>query len=150
MDAEWPLPAFHFAVRFDPSSGITDAAFQEVAGIAPEMETEAFREGGENRFVHQLPKGVKNPRLVLKRGVAGSDSGLVKWCRSVLEGGLAMRIKPRQVEVQLMDGAGDPVRAWLFTGAFPVKWSVAEFRANKNEVAMETVELAYMAVTRSR
>ena len=32
------------------------------------MEIETVVEGGENRFVHRLPKPVKHPNLVLKRG----------------------------------------------------------------------------------
>ena len=31
-------------------------------------------EGGENRFVHRLPKPVKHPNLVLKRGLATTSS----------------------------------------------------------------------------
>jgi phage tail-like protein len=140
------LPAFHFSVRFDPGSRIADASFQEVSGIAPEMQTEEYREGGENRFVHMLPKGVKNPRLVLKRGIATADSGLVAWCKAVLEGGLELPIRPQAIEVRLLDADGNPVRNWSFQNAYPVKWSIAEFRSNKNDVALETVEFNYTAV----
>ena len=149
MEDLYPPQAFHFAVRFDPAARIADASFQEVGGIAPEMESDAFREGGENRFVHMLPKGVKNPRLTLKRGVASAESGLVKWCKAVLEGGLALRIKPQLIEVRLLGDEGEPLRSWSFQNAYPVKWTVAEFRSNKNEVALETVELNYTALTRA-
>ncbi len=113
-----------------------------------EMELESYREGGENRFVHQLRKGVKSLRLSLKRGVAPADSGLVKWCKEVLEGNLVRRIKPQQVELSLLDGEHRPLRSWVFDNAYPVKWSVAEFSAKKNEVALETVELAYTTAVR--
>lgn len=135
--------AFQFAVSFGASPQDVDASFQEVAGIAPEMETEAVAEGGENRFVHQLPKAVKHPRLVLKRGIAAIDSPLVTWCREVLEGGLDQTITTRLLQVALLDGEGQPLRSWSFDNAYPVKWDIEAFNATKNEVALEKIELSY-------
>lgn len=49
------------AFRFSVSVGILplpiDCSFQEVSGLDQTMETEAVREGGENRLVHQLRIG---------------------------------------------------------------------------------------------
>jgi phage tail-like protein len=142
-ELDYPLPAFHFVLRFERAGSGVDASFQEVGGFAPEMETEAYREGGENRFVHQLPKGVKSGRLTLKRGIASQDSPLVAWCKSVLENGLSRRIEPQALQLSLLDGDGSPVRSWTFADAWPLKWSVEGFKSNKNEVALESVELAY-------
>jgi phage tail-like protein len=138
-----PPVAFHFTVSFGAMPPAVDGSFQEVSGIAPEMETEAVPEGGENRFVHQLPKAVKNPKLTLKRGVAGLDSPLVSWCRAVLEGGLVNPIVPKVLHVFLLDGAGVPLRAWSFANAYPVRWEVEAFNSTKNEVALEKIELSY-------
>jgi phage tail-like protein len=140
--------AFQFTLRLDPAAGGSEALFQEVSGIGAEMETETVHEGGENRFVHALPMGVKHPRLVLRRGVVAIDSGLVKWCRQVLEGGLAQPVATQQIEVHLMDESGEALRRWDFTGAYPVKWSVQPFGSTKQEVALESVELAYGTVRR--
>lgn len=145
---DYPLPAFHFAVRIEGAAGAMDAAFQEVGGFGPEMETESYHEGGENRFLITLPKGIKSARLVLKRGVAAQTSPLVRWCKQVLEGGLATRIEPRSVQVMLLDGEGLPVRSWMFDQAWPAKWATDGFRSNKNEVALESVELVYAAARR--
>jgi phage tail-like protein len=138
-----PPVAFHFAVSFGAMPPAVDGSFQEVSGIAPEMETEAVSEGGENRFVHQLPKAVKNSKLTLKRGVAGLESPLVSWCRAVLEGGLVRPIVPKVVHVFLLDGAGLPLRAWSFANAYPVRWEVEAFNSTKNELALEKIELSY-------
>jgi phage tail-like protein len=138
-----PPVAFHFAVTFGATPPAVDGAFQEVSGISPEMETEAVPEGGENRFVHQLPKAVKNSKLTLKRGVADLDSPLVSWCRAVLEGGLVRPIVPKVVHVFLLDGAGLPLRAWSFANAYPVRWEVEAFNSTKNELALEKIELSY-------
>jgi len=147
MDA-YPPAAFHFKVSFPPGGSDVDASFQEAAGIGPEMETEAYREGGENRFVHALPKGVKHPKLTLKRGIAGKDSPLVQWCMAVLEGGLGQRIVTKTVQLDLLNEDGDPLRSWSFENAYPVHWSVDEFRADKNGVAIEKIELNYAVSTR--
>lgn len=144
-----PLPAFYFRVGFGPNRG-GDASFQEVGGIGPEMETETYREGGENRFVHNLPKGVKHPKLTLKRGLAATDSDLVKWCRTVLSGPLSRRIQTQVVLVDLLDEEGDPVRSWSFDNAYPAHWSVDPFQADKNAIAIEKIELIYAASVRVR
>jgi phage tail-like protein len=141
------LPAipvsFQFAVAFGRNARDPEAAFREVSGIGPEMEVEAVSEGGENRFVHQLPKGVKSPRLVLKRGIAPNSSTLVAWCKRTLETGLAHPIIPKFLQVYLLDASGNPLRAWAFENAYPVKWVVDPFESTKNQVAVETIELAY-------
>lgn len=148
MSDAFPPSAFYFAVRLDPASAGGDGMFQEVSGIGAEVKTEAFLEGGENHFVHALPKGVKHPNLALKRGVVAVDSGLVRWCRQVLDGGLAQPIQTKLIEVHLMGLTGEALRSWRFTGAYPVKWSVASFNSTQHEVALEVVEIAYSAVER--
>jgi len=144
----YPPSSFYFRVRFAGGAGISDVSFQEVSGISSEIDVESVVEGGENRFVHQLPKGVKHPKLVLKRGIAKKDSGLVKWCISVLEQ-FEMPIKPKALHVQLLDGKGYPIRVWSITGAYPVKWEVENFNSTKSEVAIEKIELSYTTVSRT-
>jgi phage tail-like protein len=135
--------AFHFRVTFGSAGQGVDSSFREVSGIAPEMETEAVREGGENRYVLSLPKGVKAPRLVLKRGIAAGNSKLLTWCKSTLEGGLSERIKPQQVNVSLLNEKGEPLETWSMMNAYPVKLEVEGFNATRNEVAIERIELNY-------
>lgn len=144
-----PPRGFYFKVSFVPAFSDADAAFQEVGGIGPEMETEAYREGGENRFVHALPKGVKHPKLTLKRGVAQFDSDLVTWCRAVLEGDLGQRINPKTVQVDLLSEPSRPLRSWSFQNAYPAHWTVEPFQADKSALAIEKVELNYAVAKRT-
>jgi phage tail-like protein len=148
MSNTYPPVAFHFAVTFTGNWGKSDASFQEASGIGPQLETESYQEGGENRFVYSLPKGVRHPKLTLKRGIADYDSQLVQWCRQVLEGGLSQPITTRDLSLYLRDEEGRPLRGWSFQAAFPSQWSVDPFAADKNAVAIEKIELAYTAASR--
>ncbi len=146
---DYLAPAFYFRVDFiGKSTGLDnsspdDNSFLEVSGLSPEIELEPVYEGGENRFVHQLPKGVKSPKLVLKRGIADSNSPLVKWCQETLENGFISMIKPMNLSVRLLNESGGPVRAWDVVTAFPVKWEVEGFNSTKNDLAIEKIELSY-------
>jgi phage tail-like protein len=148
MDAFYPPTAFYFKVEIDGEQDM-DTSFSEVSGIKSEMELDPYREGGENAFVYQLPKGVKHPNLVLKRGVGDKNGLLVNWCMHTLEKGFAEQIITFQVGVKLLNEEGKPLRHWTFEDAFPVKWEIDGFKSTKNEVAIETVELSYTTLTRS-
>jgi phage tail-like protein len=135
--------AFYFKVVFGATLTSTDTSFQDVTGISSEIETEQLVEGGENRFVHKLPKGVRHPNLELKRGIADMDSPLVVWCMSVFEMDFIEPIVPQPVAVYLMNEDQEPIRAWMFENAYPVKWDVESFNSTKNEVAIEKIVLSY-------
>jgi phage tail-like protein len=139
----YPPPAFYFKVIIGLAAGMSDTSFQEVTGIGSEIETEAVVEGGENRYVHHLPKGVTHPKMVLRRGIAKITSPLVIWCRSVLEADFATPIIPMPMMIFLLNENEIPIRAWYFDNAYPVNWEVESFESTKNEVAIEKIELRY-------
>jgi len=123
-------------------------ACQEVSGLETDPDVETVSEGGDNRFVHQLPKPVKQANLKLKRGLTTSDAKIVAWCKSTLENDFAAPIKPRDITLSLLDGEGDPVARWQVSNAYPVKWTVGGFDAMKNELVIEMIELAHAHVRR--
>jgi phage tail-like protein len=145
FSSDYPPAAFSFKVVFTITGlgGFVDTSFAEVSGMKSEIETEEFREGGQNLYVHKLPVANKKPNLVLKRGIAPITSPLVIWCKSVMEGYFILPIIAQPIIVQLLDENGAPLRAWSFMNAWPVKWEVQEFGAQKNEVAIEMIELSY-------
>ena len=141
--------AFHFAVSLDGAQvKVPDAAFREVSGLETEIETDDLREGGENTFVHRLPKGRRQGNLSLVRGIAVGADPLVTWCKSVLEGTLATEIATATVIVKLLDADHTPIAAWSAQNCWPVKWQIAGFDAMKNEIAVETMELSYTTIKR--
>ena len=142
---DYPNPAFAFSVEIAGCVSAGEASCREVLGSRAAMELEAVVEGGENSFVHQLPRGVRQGRLVLKRGLVKRDSQLIDWCIQVLEQELDKPIQPRRVKVSLLDETRNPLRAWVFLNAYPVLWEVEPFHASRNDVAIERIELAYQS-----
>ena len=108
----------------------SDNSFLEVSGISAEVKNKPYKEGGENRFTHQLPEGVEYTNLILKRGIASMSSPLVLWCRQIIEGGFVMPILTQELTVSLMDSSGAPARSWSFVNARPVKWEVEGFNTS--------------------
>jgi phage tail-like protein len=143
----FPPPAFYFAVVVHeadtaPAPAI-DGSFQEVSGLTSELTVEEVAEGGENRYVHRLPKRNKYSNLVLKRGLVTQGSVLLDWFKATLEGGLAEPVTLKSIDVQLLDARGAPVSVWSVFHAYPVKWAMDSFKATENKVSVETMELAF-------
>jgi phage tail-like protein len=134
---EYPPVAFHFSVNFGISGSETH--FQEVSGIESSLETTTFKEGGENRFHHTLPVRAKYPNLILKRGMI-MDSAIVDWCRKAIEN---LDISPTSVQVTLLNENHEPLAAYNFINAWPVKWAISTLDAEKNAIIIETMELSY-------
>jgi phage tail-like protein len=104
-----------------------------------ELGIEEVKSGGENRFSHRLPTRARYSNLVLKRGML-IDSALIKWFNDEVE---SFNFSPATVIVKLLDKDHQPLQTWSFIKAWPVKWSVSEFKAAENAVVVETIELAY-------
>lgn len=143
----YPPPTFHFRVDFTGLAQDTvDARFSEVSGLSSELGVEELAEGGENRFVHRLPARAKYGNLVLRRGLI-RDSALRDWCEATR---VDFRIRSVAVNVTLLNEDHQPLAAWGFVGAWPVKWSVGDFKAQDNAYAVESIELAYQYFTQMR
>ena len=141
-DRPYSMPrSFHFSVEFQGVSGVksNDIKFQDVSGLIAELGVEEIKSGGENRFSHRLPTRARYQNLVLKRGML-TDSGLIKWFTDAVEN---FSFTPATIIVKLLDPDHQPLQSWTFIKAWPVKWSISEFKASENTVVVETIELAY-------
>lgn len=127
--------SFHFWVELD---GIYVAGFSEVSGLEAETEVEEFREGGLNGYVHKLPKGIRYPNLVLKRGMTKSPV-LWSWYESTMNGTIAR--KSGSVVLQQPDGK--EFGRWNFYDAYPVRWSGPQLSASSSDVAVESIEIIH-------
>ncbi len=130
---------FFFRVEVAGIQTSDDVRFQEVSGLSAEIGVEEIEEGGQNGFVHRLPKRAKYGNLVLKRGLF-SDSELASWCRDAIE---HFEFETRDITVSLLDEDGGTLASWHFLHAWPVKWSISDFKAQDNALVIESLELAY-------
>jgi phage tail-like protein len=108
-----------------------------VTGLASELEPIDFREGEA-----EAPRMVgthKPGNVVLKRGIVLRESGFWDWWPGALSG----PTDRRTVLVTLLDEAGDPLVSWEIAGAWPVKLDGPGPGTKGDEVAVETLELAY-------
>ena len=135
----YPPVGFHFRVEFPGIGKEDDISFQEVSGLTAGMDPESLEVGGENKFTYRLPKRPTYSNLVLKRGML-NDSGLIQWFKDAIEN---FQFSPVDVNVYLLNENHEPLATWIFMQAYPVKWAIANFNAKGNEVAIETIELAY-------
>lgn len=132
-----PYLGCSFAVEI---RGLIEAGFSEVSGLSSEVEVEEYREGGFNHFVHQLPKGSKFGRLVLKRGFSDSET-LWKWHLDAVNG------KHRRYNVWILLRKREEEKwKWICKNALPVKWTGPDFKADGNAIAIESLELVHEGI----
>jgi phage tail-like protein len=134
-----PYSNFNFTVSIN---GDLTAAFQEVSGLDSENTPIEYREGADAfNTVRKLPGIEKYPNLVLKRGLTGS---LVLWqWRQELRDGATSFPDVRNVVIQLEDEQHRPVYKWTLTNAWPTSLKGPSLKGQGNEIAIETLELAY-------
>ena len=150
-DIGYQIVGFHFRVRFDlpgqTSDGVdaqgVDVRFQSVSGLDSEMDTEAWKEGGENHFEHTLPGRRKfTSPLVLKRGLLPPGaSKLTDWCKAAF---VDLKLQPmKSVSVELLNEKHEPLVKWDLEWVWPKSWKIAELNAERSEVLIETLELNF-------
>jgi phage tail-like protein len=137
--SQYPPVGFSFWVSFGISDNPVDMAFQDVAGIGMELQTEDVVEGGENMFTQKLPTRANYTPLVLKRGLA-VKSPVTDWIRDAIEN---LSIQPLTIIVALLNENKEPLIAYRFINAYPLKWSISNFNAETSSVVIETLELYY-------
>lgn len=135
-----PQVGFHFLVLFEILPQFPqDVRFQEVSGLTVDMEMETVAEGGEHRFVHNLPVRSKYGDVTLKRGKF-LGSGVLHWARQALD---EFRFKPSNVLISLMNADHVPLYNWYLINAIPKKLEISSFNAGNNEIVVETLVLSY-------
>jgi phage tail-like protein len=140
MAFDYPQVGFHFLVVFELFPQFpNDIQFQEVTGLTVSTEFEAWPEGGENRFSHQLPKQLQFGELVLKRGKF-LGSGILHWAKQSME---SFEFKPTNLMISLLNDQHIPLYNWYVINAVPKRLEISGFNAMNNEIVVETLALNY-------
>ena len=135
-----PYGSFRFRVEI---LGVQVGGFTEVSGLERNVEIEDFREGGLNDYTHKLAGVTKYQNLTLKRGLADATE-LWEWHQDVVNG----TIQRRQVNIVLLDTAGQDTWRWVVEKAYPVKWAGASLNASTNAIFVESVEFVHNGIRR--
>jgi phage tail-like protein len=138
--AQYPIPKFHFQVEW----GGTKIGFSEVTGLDISTDVIEYREGSSPEYHKiKMPGMQKFSNITLKRGTFKGDNDFYKWWNTIA----LNTIERRNVIVSLLNENHEPVVVWKIKNAFPVKMQSTDLKADGNEVAIETLELAHEGLT---
>jgi phage tail-like protein len=136
----WPIPKFHFQVKWDSNV----MSFQEVSGLDVEAQPIEYRAGDNPVFsVTKMPGIKKYGNVTMKKGVFKADNKFWDWFNQIKMN----TIKRVPVTISLLDEAGAPTMVWTLTNAWPTKITGTDLKAEGNEVAVETIEIAHEGLT---
>ena len=136
MPAQYPLPVFHFTVQW----GGTRVGFSEVTGLTQENQAIEYRDGSFPEYSSiKMPGLRKFANIVMKRGVVKADNEYFAWVSEIK----LNTIQRRDIVISLLNENHEPVMTWNVHNAFPVKLEGPQLKANGNEVAIESIEVAH-------
>ena len=135
-----PYRAFNFRIEID---NLTVGAFSECSGLSSDGDAVDYREGTDIPLnVRKLVGLRKYANIVLKRGYT-QNTELWDWYENIVNG-IPDR---RNGTIILMDEARNDVLRWNIENAWINKIEGPSFKANGNEIAMESVELVHEGLT---
>jgi phage tail-like protein len=136
----YPLVKFSFEVDW----GGTNIGFQEVSGLSIERDIIEYRQGASPDFSKiKMPGIAKFGNITLKRGTFKGDNDYFEWLQTVQMN----TVERRSITISLLDENGAPAVTWKVKNAFPLKLQSTDLKAEGNEVAIETLEIAHEGLT---
>lgn len=133
----WPLPKFYFSVTFD--NGVT-GSFQEVTGLETETKVIEYRHGDNPVFSPiKMPGLARVGNVTLRKGVFVDDNTFWDWYNQIV----LNTITRATVVVNLLDQTGAPKYVWTLNNAWPTKIAGSDLKSEGNEVAIQTLEIAF-------
>ena len=137
QDSIWPLPKFFFKVEI---KGLDPMSFQEVSGLNVEAQIIEYRHGDSP--VHstiKMPGLKKVGNVTMKKGVFKSDNKYWAWFSQIS----LNTIERRTITISLQDEGNKPTMVWTLENAWPTKITATDLKSNGNEVAVESIDIAF-------
>ncbi|WP_020535954.1 phage tail protein [Lewinella cohaerens] len=134
--ANYPLPKFSFLIEW----GEARLGFTEVTGLERSVEVIEYREGSSKSYSKLKMPGMEAlSNVTLKRGTFEGDISFYSWFNTVQMN----TVERRDVIVKLLNEENEPTMVWRLANCFAVKYQASELKADGNEVAIETLEIAH-------
>lgn len=134
--ANYPVPKFHFQVEW----GGAKIGFTEVTGLEVSTDVIEYRDGASPEYHKiKMPGMQKFSNITMKRGIFQGDNDYFNWWNTVA----LNTIERRDVIVSLLNENHEPVVVFKVKNAWPVKVQSTDLKADGNEVAIESIEIAH-------
>jgi len=134
--SSYPIVKFHFQVEW----GGTKIGFTEVSGLDVETEVVEYRHGASPEYSKiKMPGMQKYSNITLKRGTFATDNEFYDWWNTVA----LNTIERRDITISLLNEEHSPVVVWKVKNAWPLKVQSTDLKADGNEVAIESMEIAH-------
>lgn len=134
--ANYPIPKFHFQVEW----GGAKIGFTEVTGLEVSTEVIEYCDGASREYHKiKMPGMQKFSNITMKRGTFKGDNDYFNWWNTVA----LNTIERRDITISLLNEKHEPVVVWKIKQAWPVKVQSTDLKADGNEVAIETIEIAH-------
>lgn len=131
-------PALTLTYRCTIDGLISLGTWSKIEQLGFTYEVTEYREGGVNSHIHKLVGPVKYDNVRLSRPIDQSSMKVAAWLAANL-----VKIVGQTMSIAALDSAGNEVTQWNLVNVVPVKWNGPSLDVNGNQVAMETLELAY-------
>ncbi len=140
QDDIWPLPKFYFSVQLGDDGTIN---FQEVNGLETETRTIEYRHGNSPSFYPiKMPGLGRVGNVTMRKGIFVNDNKFWDWYNEIKMNTIARRT----VVVNLLDETGNPKMVWTLNNAWPTKITGTDLKSEGNEVAVESLEIAFETI----
>lgn len=137
QDKVWPLPKFYFSVQLGEDQSVS---FQEVDGLDSETQVIEYRHGDSPSYYPIKMPGIgKVGNVTMKKGIFVNDKRFWDWYNEIK----LNTIKRRTVVINLLDETNTPKMVWTLNNAWPTKLTGTDLKSEGNEVAVESIEIAY-------
>ena len=138
----WPMPKFRFEV--DLGTALKGVAFQEVSGMDVGTQVIAYRASNSKLFSTEKMPGIpKYGNITIKRGIFINDNIFWNWYEEIMMN----TIKRTTVLIKLLDEVGKVTMQWTLSNAWPAKVTGTDLKSDRNEVAIDTIEIAYEQIS---
>lgn len=141
MAERYPLPKFHFKVDF----GAATINFSEVSGLTVETKVIEYRDGDSKEFTKGKYPGMQEyGNVTFKRGVFEGDNQLfTKWYETLK----FQTLERTDITVSMLNEDHEPLMTWSLKEAWAVKVQSTDLKADGNETAIDTLEVAHEGLT---
>lgn len=134
-------PALSLTYKVTIDGIIPLGTWSKIEGLGFSYELTEYREGGVNGYMHKIVGPAKFTNVRLSRPVDSTSVLLMTWLQSNM-----LAVVPQTMAITACTAAGEEITTWSLVGVVPVKWSGPSLDIMSNQVATETLEVAYQEI----